>query len=289
VFPKKRLKKYDYYPILREAYNLTNEQCDYLARVVEYNQGDKAIESGWNTIHANDLDGLRIAEDLRIKFNTEDPELIRKFGEWLMTGECPVTPTDTPKLKFCVSEPNGCGLAYAIYQFPFWPMDERCAGCIKRCVAPEPTYHKRLEAGRALQAMMTITKRPDVMSPHISHVVGQIMTLEGGAAGFAQHVHHHLVALREKDPACYAVGKMYIALMNLIALSTKLDNETLNLDDIDDAGLKRYLQDMLLQKLTKEEAVRYIQDAVTETDQLVLNAKQQAEERRAEATFSTIG
>ena len=285
----KRSKKYEYYPMLREAYQLTDEQCDYLARVVDYNASERAVEFGWNTIYANDLDGLRISEDLRIKFNTQDPEMMRKFGEWLVTGECPVTPTEMPKLKFCVSEPQGCGLAFAIYQVPFWPMDERCAACIKRCVAPEPTYHKRLEAGRALQAMMTITKRPDVMSPHISHVVGQIMALEGGASGFAQHVHQHLAALRAKDDACYALGKMYVALMNLIAMSTKLDNETLNLDDIDDAGLKRYLQDMLMQKLTKEEAVRYIQDAVIETDQLVLTAKQRAEERSAEKTFSTVG
>jgi predicted amino acid-binding ACT domain protein len=127
------------------------------------------------------------------------------------------------------------------------------------------------------------------MSPHISHVVGQIYALEGGAAGFARHVHNHMVALREKDEACYAIGKMYIALMNLTALSTKLDQEVVNLDDIDDEGLKKYLKEMLVTKMTKEEAVRYIQEANAEVESLTQSVRAQREEQDAEKEFAPVG
>ena len=278
---KRRLKKYEYYPILREAYGLSDEQCDFLKRVCE---SDRMLDHENPT---SNLDDVRTYEDLKIRFNTKNDDTLRGFGEWLLTGEPPIT-TDRPRLKFCVERPAGCALAFGIDMFPFWPLDGRCCMCIKRCVARDPSYAKELEAGRALQSMLNIAKRPDVMSPHLSHVLGQIYALDGGPSGFARHVHDHLVAVREKDESSYALGKMYVALLNLTAMATKLDQETVNLDDIDDEGLKKYLQEMLMMKLTKEESVRFIEEAVMETEEIVQTAKQRRMERDAEAQLNSI-
>lgn len=278
AFLPQRQRRYKYYEIMRRAYRLSDDECECLAGLYD---GDDAVVEWASRNNAN------IKEDLQVKFNTNDLHRLIEFAGWLCTGEGPLT-TDRPRLKFCSPQPDGCGLAFGLDMFPFWPLDDRCALCIKRCVSPDPTHMKRVEAGRALQSMLNIAKRPDVMSPHISSVLGNIYALAGGPQGFANFVWDHIIALKEKDPAAFGLSKMLIGLMNLTSVATKLDQETINLDDIDDAGLKRYLQDMLLKKLNKEEATRFIEEAVVETEALVRDAKAQRETCNAEAELTSI-
>jgi hypothetical protein len=199
---------------------------------------------------------------LHEKFATDgDFEKLLWMAKWMGTGSSPVIVPNPPPVEICPDPPLGCGRTFGLSNFPYYPVDNRCADCIQRVCSPHRTYQSQRKSAHVLTHMLSKASSEQVAVPNINRILGGLVALEGGAEGLTTKWHDALEELRFKSPGSTKLLENYRYIAKLIMEVNKMDMDRYDTDSMNDEELKDYVVKLVMDRMTRGEISALIDES----------------------------
>ena len=183
-------------------------------------------------------------------------EMLAALGKWLVTGKRPAG--DAPDVWKCKPEPDGCGLTKAIGEFPFWPVDVRCASCIEEQVETTKMLAKRRKARRMLNDALKAMKAQWVRLPNINNMLGELIDKGGGYSRFVGEWYKQIELAKSDHPGSKYVLDHHRDVVRLIAAANEAEAARFDVESMDEEQTKEFLTNVILEQLAKKGAERLL-------------------------------
>jgi hypothetical protein len=283
---------------VREAYNLTNDEVEYLYRRWKNGSSGEAIKNA--SITEEDESSAKwshLARVLAKKLDLEealggDPT---KYGQkkefyayanWLFAGEDVELIANKPDVIQCPEYPHGCGLMYERSAFPYWPTDKRCNTCIRKACHPQKGLSARRVAVKNLHQLVSIgdSAAIDRDFDRFVRVFSRFIAKEGSIEGVADHWHNWFEAMRADPKGCKSatLGRAYLSIMKIWLEIDKHRDQQNNFADMKDEQLKEFIVQQMVSRMSREQVENFIEAA---TQDLPILERLGEEEVHAEAAY----
>jgi hypothetical protein len=255
-------RKPSFFETLADTYYLSAEEREVLAMIGRESDDEHAGKVQW----AVDRMGMDFQDpylSLCAKLDAvNDHEKMQLYGIWYLTARCPVPiPLNAPDLLMCPTSPTGCRRTMAIGMFPFWPVDMRCADCIKDKSAPERRREKVVMAGERLAELLKVSSSRAASVPKLNELIGTLVVKQGGVDAIAEGWHAAIEDAKDKGRPGDLL-KHYNQLATLVKNCQEIEqNEQSILDKLADSELRDYIVSLLLQRLSYQQIQAILQDA----------------------------
>lgn len=283
---------------VREAYNLTNDEVEYLYRRWKNGSSGDAIKNA--SITEEDESAAKWSHLSRILAKKLDLEEAlggdpTKYGQrkefyayanWLFAGEDVELIANKPDVIQCPEYPHGCGLMYERSAFPYWPTDKRCNTCIRKACHPQKGLSARRVAVKNLHALVSIGDSAEIDRnfDRFVRVFSRFIAKEGDIEGVADHWHAWFEAVRSdpKGAKSATLGRAYLSIMKIWLEIDKHRDQQNNFADMKDEQLKEFIVQQMVSRMSREQVENFIEAA---TQDLPIIERLGEEEVHAEAAY----
>jgi hypothetical protein len=258
------------YAALADAYDLTERERHVLERLGVEADDPETGTSQWAVDRfGREAETWAAFDTLSIKLDAvNQPVTLQNFGLWYWRSACPLPILEQPDVLLCPKCRRTMGPAL----FPFWPLENRCADCIREQAKSEVRLIKQQMAGEKLRELLAANNSTHAAVPHITELVGGLITKLGGTQGLIDSWGAMIKELAKIDTATARaeVLKHYRALANMVADCNKMQQEELSmLDNLDDEQLRDYIAGLLVRRLTHQQIKMILEDVADVPQQLM--------------------